>query len=102
MSGTPFRALNSGEFLEDQIFNWTYSDEQSAKENWNGDPNQNPYAALPQMVMLTYKVPDSITNVATNEGYDEFDINEFSVPNVRIKTSPKPQDLYMRTMFKIG
>ena len=76
LSGTPFRALNSGEFLEDQVFNWTYSDEQSAKENWQG-PGENPYAALPKMVMLTYKVPDSITNVATNEGYDEFDINEF-------------------------
>ena len=77
LSGTPFRALNSGEFLEDQVFNWTYSDEQAAKENWNGD-GENPYAALPKMVMLTYKVPDSITaNVAINEGYDEFDINEF-------------------------
>lgn len=77
LSGTPFRALNSGEFLEDQVFNWTYSDEQSAKENWAGEAEDNPYAALPKMIMLTYKVPDSITNVATNEGYDEFDINEF-------------------------
>lgn len=77
LSGTPFRALNSGEFLEDQVFNWTYSDEQAAKENWKDD-GENPYAALPKMVMLTYKVPDSITaNVAINEGYDEFDINEF-------------------------
>ena len=78
LSGTPFRALNSGEFLEDQVFNWTYSDEQSAKENWDSSRGENPYAALPKMVMLTYKVPDSITaNVAINEGYDEFDINEF-------------------------
>ena len=78
LSGTPFRALNSGEFLEDQVFNWTYSDEQSAKENWDKSRGENPYAALPKMVMLTYKVPDSITaNVAINEGYDEFDINEF-------------------------
>ena len=77
LSGTPFRALNSGEFLEDQVFNWTYSDEQSAKESWTGKAEDNPYAALPKMIMLTYKVPDSITNVATNEGYDEFDINEF-------------------------
>lgn len=78
LSGTPFRALNSGEFLEDQVFNWTYSDEQSAKEKWDYSRGENPYAALPKMVMLTYKVPDSITaNVAINEGYDEFDINEF-------------------------
>ena len=78
LSGTPFRALNSGEFLEDQVFNWTYSDEQAAKENWDKSLGENPYAALPKMVMLTYKVPDSITaNIAINEGYDEFDINEF-------------------------
>lgn len=78
LSGTPFRALNSGEFLEDQVFNWTYSDEQAAKENWDKSLGENPYAALPKMVMFTYKVPDSITaNVAINEGYDEFDINEF-------------------------
>jgi hypothetical protein len=28
LSGTPFRAIASGEFIEEQIFNWTYSDEQ--------------------------------------------------------------------------
>lgn len=88
LSGTPFRALNSGEFLEDQVFNWTYSDEQSAKENWQG-PGENPYAALPKMIMLTYKVPDSITNVATNEGYDEFDINEFFRAEYKEKGKPE-------------
>ena len=31
LSGTPFRAIESGEFIEEQIFNWTYSDEQKAK-----------------------------------------------------------------------
>ncbi|MBE7535777.1 MAG: DEAD/DEAH box helicase family protein [Anaerolineales bacterium] len=34
LSGTPFRAIASGEFIEEQIFNWTYSDEQRAKEKW--------------------------------------------------------------------
>lgn len=89
LSGTPFRALNSGEFLEDQIFNWTYSDEQSAKENWSGKAEDNPYAALPKMIMLTYKVPDSITNVVTNEGYDEFDINEFFRAECEEKDKPE-------------
>lgn len=89
LSGTPFRALNSGEFLEDQIFNWTYSDEQSAKENWTGKAEDNPYAALPKMIMFTYKVPDSITNVATNEGYDEFDINEFFRAECEEKDKPE-------------
>ena len=88
LSGTPFRALNSGEFLEDQIFNWTYSDEQSAKENWSGS-GENPYAALPKMIMLTYKVPDSITNIAVSEGYDEFDINEFFRAEYEEKGKPE-------------
>ena len=75
LSGTPFRALNSGEFIEDQIYNWTYSDEQRAKENWLG--TGNPYAALPRMVMLTYRIPDSIRQIAIQGEYDEFDLNVF-------------------------
>ena len=75
LSGTPFRALNSGEFIEEQIYNWTYSDEQRAKENWVGE--NNPYAALPRMVMLTYKIPDSIQRIAKQGEFDEFDLNVF-------------------------
>lgn len=75
LSGTPFRALNSGEFIEEQIFNWTYSDEQRAKETWIG--KNNPYKALPRMVMLTYKIPESIREVASQGEFDEFDLNEF-------------------------
>ena len=75
LSGTPFRALNSGEFIEDQIYSWTYSDEQRAKENWVG--NNNPYSALPRMVLLTYKIPDSITRIALQGEFNEFDLNVF-------------------------
>lgn len=75
LSGTPFRALNSGEFIEDQIYNWTYSDEQNAKEKWTG--RDNPYLALPRMVMLTYRIPESIRQIATQGEYDEFDLNVF-------------------------
>ena len=75
LSGTPFRAINSGEFIEDQIYNWTYSDEQRAKAEWKGA--NNPYAALPRMVMLTYKIPDSIQRIAKQGEFDEFDLNEF-------------------------
>ncbi len=73
LSGTPFRALNSGEFIEEQIYNWTYSDEQRAKENWVGD--NNPYLSLPRMVMMAYKIPDDIQNVAINNTSGEFDLN---------------------------
>lgn len=75
LSGTPFRAINSGEFIEDQIYNWTYSDEQRAKESWTGE--DNPYAALPRMVMLTYKIPESIRRIAVQGEFDEFDLNVF-------------------------
>ena len=75
LSGTPFRALNSGEFIEEQIYNWTYSDEQRAKAEWEG--KDNPYAALPIMVMLTYKIPESIQRIAKQGEFDEFDLNVF-------------------------
>lgn len=75
LSGTPFRAIHSGEFIEEQIFNWTYSDEQQAKEEWQGD--NNPYASLPRMVMLTYQLPDSIREIAMQGEFDEFDLNIF-------------------------
>lgn len=75
LSGTPFRALNSGEFIEEQIFNWTYSDEQRAKESWRG--SNNPYLPLPRMVLMTYKIPDSIRQIAMQGEFDEFDLNVF-------------------------
>lgn len=75
LSGTPFRTLNSSEFIEEQIYNWTYSDEQRAKESWQGE--DNPYLALPRMVMLTYKIPDSIQKIAKQGEFDEFDLNLF-------------------------
>ena len=75
LSGTPFRALNSGEFIEEQIYNWTYSDEQRAKESWQGE--NSPYAALPRMVMMTYRIPDSIRQIAMQGEFNEFDLNVF-------------------------
>ena len=75
LSGTPFRAISSGEFIEEQIFNWTYSDEQKAKEQWKGAIN--PYASLPRMVMLTYQLPDSIREIAMGGEFNEFDLNVF-------------------------
>ena len=75
LSGTPFRAIASGEFIEEQIFNWTYSDEQKAKENWKNE--NNPYLSLPKMVLLTYQLPDSIREIASSGEYNEFDLNEF-------------------------
>ena len=75
LSGTPFRAIASGEFIEEQIFSWTYSDEQRAKREWKGF--NNPYAALPRMVLLTYQLPDAIREIAMQGVFNEFDLNVF-------------------------
>ena len=88
LSGTPFRAINSGEFIEDQIYNWTYSDEQRAKENWDGSAD-NPYAALPRMVMMTYRIPDSIRQIAMQGQFDEFDLNIFFSAKYGEKNKPE-------------
>ncbi len=79
LSGTPFKALATGEFIEEQIFNWTYTDEQRAKEAFaRTTPGQrNPYGALPQMRLLTYQMPDELVAVASAGEFDEFDLNEF-------------------------
>lgn len=79
LSGTPFRALATGEFVEEQIFNWTYTDEQRAKLNFKKDnpDDLNPYGALPEMRLFTYKMPDELLSVAHQGEFDEFDLNTF-------------------------
>ncbi|MCI1831427.1 MAG: DEAD/DEAH box helicase family protein [Bifidobacterium sp.] len=86
LSGTPFKALASGKFDADQIFNWTYEDEQTARANWNDDSAENPYQALPTLNMLTYQVSRMISDqLAVGVAIDEdsanidyaFDLGEF-------------------------
>jgi hypothetical protein len=79
LSGTPFKALATGEFIEEQIFNWTYTDEQRVKEEHaKYHPGKwNPYGALPQMRLLTYQMPDELLAIASAGEFDEFDLNEF-------------------------
>jgi predicted house-cleaning noncanonical NTP pyrophosphatase (MazG superfamily) len=79
LSGTPFKALATGEFIEEQIFNWTYTDEQRAKEEFAAvnSGKWNPYGALPQMRLLTYQMPDELLAIASAGEFDEFDLNEF-------------------------
>ncbi len=79
LSGTPFKALATGEFIEEQIFNWTYTDEQRAKEEFaTKNPGKlNPYGALPQLRLLTYQMPDELLAIASGGEFYEFDLNEF-------------------------
>jgi type II restriction enzyme len=86
LSGTPFKALASGRFDQDQIFNWTYEDEQVARLQWEDQSAENPYAALPTLNLLTYQVSRIITDrLAEGVAIDEdeanidftFNLNEF-------------------------
>jgi hypothetical protein len=79
LSGTPFKALATGEFIEEQIFNWTYTDEQREKAKFAEKyPDKwNPYASLPEMRLLTYQMPDEIVAIASQGEFDEFDLNAF-------------------------
>ena len=79
LSGTPFKALATGEFIEEQIFNWTYTDEQRLKAEFfaHNLGQWNPYGSLPQMRLLTYQMPDELLAIASAGEFDEFDLNEF-------------------------
>ena len=86
LSGTPFKALASGKFAQDQIFNWTYEDERTARQQWKDDGQDNPYEGLPTLNLLTYQLSRMITDrLAGGVAIDEdeanidyaFDLNEF-------------------------
>lgn len=83
LSGTPFRSMAEGEFIEEQIFYWTYTDEQRAKDEFakhhpiNGNGKRNPYASLPQMWLMTYRMPEELLAIASGGEFDEFDLNAF-------------------------
>ena len=79
LSGTPFKALATGRFIEEQIFNWTYTDEQRAKAEFaeSHPEERNPYGALPEMRLFTYQMPDEIVSIANKGEFDEFDLNAF-------------------------
>ena len=81
LSGTPFRALATGEFMENQIFNWTYQDEQARKEAEGG-----PYLEMPTMVMMTYQMPRDLGAMIEQWDMDGFDLNEF----FRAEHTPSP------------
>lgn len=75
LSGTPFRAITGGEFTEDQIFNWTYVDEQREKAGWEGD--SNPYVDLPQMRMYAYEMGAGATKWAEDGEFNGFSLSEY-------------------------
>lgn len=88
LSGTPFKAVASGKFSEDQIFNWAYADEQEAKALWSDVEQNNPYEKLPRLNLFSYQMSQMITNEVNKgakiDGKDTdfaFDLNEFFETN---------------------
>ncbi|HCT35521.1 MAG TPA: restriction endonuclease [Firmicutes bacterium] len=84
MSGTPFKAIANSKFSAEQMFNWSYANEQEAKKNWDYNKGSNPYEPLPQLNMFTFQLSAMIEEKLL-EGqtigettYDfAFDLNEF-------------------------
>lgn len=89
LSGTPFKALAADKFSDEQIYNWTYADEQKAKQEWPKDVEENnPYEKLPCLNMFSYQMSQMITD-EVNKGAEidgknidyAFDLNEFFETN---------------------
>ena len=87
LSGTPFKALANQKFPKEAIYNWTYLDEQRAKQDELNDPevgDSGAHADLPDLRLYTYRI-SQMTTQEVNEGIqidDEsrdyaFDLNEF-------------------------
>lgn len=92
MSGTPFKAMADGRFSQDAIFNWTYTDEQEHKRDWdNANDIENPYAVMPRINLYTYKMSDIVRDKVrqgielADGGVEEyaFDLNEFFATDSR-------------------
>lgn len=88
--------MASEQFLDEQIFNWSYADEQEAKANWNSE-DYNPYEVLPKMEMYTYQlsamIREKIEKGLDLSGEDgkvdyAFDLNEFFITNENGKFEP--------------
>lgn len=85
LSGTPFKAIANEKFTEDQIYNWSYLEEQQAKTDWDPTLDTNPYEKLPTLSLFTYQMSDLIrdrlqkrTGVEDDDNMDYvFDLNEF-------------------------
>lgn len=87
LSGTPFKALANDKFSDEQIYTWSYEDEQQAKQSWNSD-DYNPYENLPTLNMFTYQLSNMMIDKASDgvevDGEEHayyFDLNEFFATN---------------------
>jgi len=94
LSGTPFRAITNGEFTEDATFDWTYVDEQAAKEGWGESQGQNPYLELPGMEMYAYEIAPEASTWASDGEFSGFSLSEYfkATRQGAERGMPKPGD----------
>ena len=85
LSGTPFKALADNKFAGDQIFNWSYLDEQKAKEAELAAGNEaGAHTDMPDLRLFNYKISEATVDTI-NEGVEingkrvapASDLNEF-------------------------
>lgn len=85
LSGTPFKALADNKFAGDQIFNWSYLDEQKAKEaELAADNEAGAHTDMPDLRLFNYKISEATVDTI-NEGVEingkrvapASDLNEF-------------------------
>ena len=84
LSGTPFKALANQKFPKEAIFNWTYLDEQKAKQAELEEGETGDHTDLPDLRLYTYRISQMTAN-EVNEGIEiddeardyAFDLNEF-------------------------
>lgn len=77
LSGTPFKAVARGDYNENQVFEWTYTEEQKAKKNWPKSRGDNPYDALPDVEMYNYEIGNAVKTNVKDFGELEFDLSQY-------------------------
>lgn len=77
ISGTAYVSLLSNEFSEDEIFSWSYTDEQNAKNSWIGS-TLSPHASMPQLNIIACDVSSKLLNKNAKlyTGAEQFNINK--------------------------
>ena len=77
LSGTPFKAIARDIFPSEARYDWTYADEQEAKEKYDANSEyENPYDVLPRLNMYTYHLQSIVgQTINQNIGAAEEDID---------------------------
>ncbi len=96
LSGTPYKSLANGEYQDDEIYSWTYIDEQKRKKE-----GSKAHQSLPTMRFHTFNVHPDIVNEAAACGYtgeDAFRIEKVFAANAKGFENSGLVDLFLKTL----